>query len=262
MRRKLIGFIVANPEAVYQQRVMNGLLEQCSKYGYDCAVFSPLVQTCHFYREYLNGEVNIYELINFDKLDGVIVAALPLTEDNTTWVRDMVVRLLKEKCTKPVISLDMPLGDFPVVYTDDREAFSVITAHILDVHECRKIYFLTGLEGHAVSEQRLAGFRDMMEKRGLEVSPESVFYGDFWYSGGEALAERIAGGEVERPEAVICASDHMAIGLANRLVSHGIRVPEDIIVTGYDATSEAVINDITITSFQPEISKAAAEAVN
>lgn len=262
MRRKLIGFIVANPEAVYQQRAMNGLFEQCSRYGYDCAVFATLVQSCHFYREYLNGEVNIFELMNFDRLDGVVVATLTLTEDNTTWVRDVVGKLLKEKCNKPVVSLDMPLEDFPVVYTDDRSAFSVITAHILDVHGCRNIYFLTGLPGHSVSERRLAGFRDMMEKRGLSADESNIFYGDFWYTGGEALAERIASGELARPEAVICASDHMALGLANRLISHGIRVPEDIIVTGYDATPEAAINDITITSFQPEVSAAAANAIN
>lgn len=262
MRRRLIGFIVANPEAVYQQRVMDGLFEQCGKYGYDCAVFTPLVQTCHFYKEYLDGELNIYNMINFDKLDGVIVATIPLTENNTTAAKEMVETLLKEKCTKPVISLDMPLGDYPVVYTDDREAFSVITAHLLDVHGCRRIYFLTGYEGSAVSEQRVEGYKDMLAKRGMEIDPDCIFYGDFWYTSGEVLAERIASGEIDRPDAVICASDHMAIGLANRLASHGIKIPEDIIVTGYDATSEAVINSITITSYQPEISKAAAEAVN
>ncbi|MDE7294144.1 MAG: GGDEF domain-containing protein [Oscillospiraceae bacterium] len=262
MRRKLVGFIVANPEAVYQQRVMDGLLSQCRRYGYDCAVFTPLVQTCHFYKEYLDGEVNIYNLINFDKLDGVIVATISLTENNTTEVRDMVEALLKEKCRKPVISLDMPLGDYPMVHTDDRSAFSVITAHLMDVHNCSKIYFLTGMKGHAVSEQRVGGFEDMLKKRGMELDPDNVFYGDFWYTGGEALADKIANGEVERPEAVICASDHMAIGLANRLADRGFKIPEDIIVTGYDATSESAINDITITSYQPEISKAAAEAVN
>ncbi|MCM1578172.1 MAG: GGDEF domain-containing protein [Ruminococcus sp.] len=262
MKRKLLGFIAANPEAVYQQRVMDGLLSQCSVYGYDCAVFTPLVQTCHFYKEYLKGEVNIYNLINFDKLDGIIVATLSLTEDNTVEVKNQVEALLKEKCRKPVVSLDMPLGDYPVVYTDDRSAFSVITAHLMDVHNCEKIYFLTGGKDHAVSRQRVAGFEDMLKKRGKELDPDRVFYGDFWYTGGEALADRIACGELEKPEAVICASDHMAIGLANRLAKHGFKIPDDIIVTGYDATSESAINDITITSYLPEIARAAGEAVN
>lgn len=260
--KRIIGFIISNPEAVYQQRVMDGLFEQCRKYGYDCAVFAPMVQSCLFFKEYLQGELNIFELINFDKLDGVIVATLSLTDDNTVWVKEYVEQLLKERCRKPVISLDMPLADYPVVYTNDRNAFSEITAHLLDIHKCERIYFLTGGRDHAVSKQRLQGFLDLMQVRGIDVPDEWIFYGDFWYSSGEALADRIARGEIACPDAVICASDHMAIGLANRLVSKGINIPDDVIVTGYDATAEAVINGITITSFIPDIAAAAAKAVN
>lgn len=262
-RRKLIGLLLPNPEAVYQQRLMDGVFMQCRKYGYECAVFSPLVQVCHYYKDYLSGELNIFELINFDRLDGVILPAISLSEDNNKEVPAALLERLKRECTKPVVSIDLPFGDYPVIETDDRSAFSVITEHILDIHKCSpdKIYFLTGMEHYDVSKKRLGGFTDVYEKRGFEIKKENIFYGDFWYSGGEDLAEKISSGEVEMPEAVICASDHMAIGLANKLIEKGIDVPGKVIVTGYDATAEAAINEPAITTYVPDVVAAAAKTV-
>lgn len=261
-RRKLIGLIMANPEAVYQQRILDGVFAACHKYGYNVAVFTPLVQVCHFYKEYLDGELNIFELMNFDNLDGIIVAAISLSENQITWVCEYIGKKLKRECRKPVVSLDLPLEDYPVIYTDDRRAFTKIAAHVMDAHECRRVYFLTGMKGYPVSEQRLDGFKDLLISRGMPVDESCFFYGDFWYSGGEALAEKIVSGEVPMPDAVICASDHMAIGLANRLIEHGIKVPEDIVITGYDATAEAAINSPTITTYIPDVFQAMDNAIN
>ncbi|WP_432650303.1 LacI family DNA-binding transcriptional regulator [Huintestinicola sp.] len=259
-KRKVIGVLLSEPESIYQQRLLKGIFMQCREYGYDAAVFASLSKPGMFYKDYQEGETNIFELINFDLVDGVIVPPITLSGDPE--VQEHVLRKLQKECRKPVVSLDLPYGDYPVVYTDDRSAFASITAHIIDVHECRNIYFLTGTMGFTVSEQRLAGYTDMMKKRDIPVDDSMIFYGDFWYSGGEALADKIISGEVPMPEAVVCASDHMAIGLANRLVENGIKVPEQIIVTGYDGTAEAVLNDITITTCIPDIGSAAAETVN
>ncbi|MCI7767241.1 MAG: GGDEF domain-containing protein [Oscillospiraceae bacterium] len=259
-KRKTIGVIIAEPESVYQQRLLKGIFKQCEKYGYNAAVFCSLSKLGISYKQYQDGEANIFELVNFELLDGIIVPPITLSGDEK--VSEHVLERLKNECSKPVVCLDIPYGDYPVINTDDRSAFSSVTAHIIDVHECRKIYFLTGTMGFSVSEQRLAGYMDMMKKRDIPVDDSMIFYGDFWYSGGESLADKIISGEVERPEAVICASDHMAIGLANRLAANGIRVPEDIIVTGYDATSEAVLNDIAITTCVPDVAAAAGKAVD
>lgn len=261
-RRKLIGMIMAYPEAVYQKRVLDGLFAACEKYGYDVAVFTPMVQVCHFYQEYLKGELNIFELINFDKLDGVIVSSMSLTENRIFWVYDHICKKLKSECTKPVVSLGLPMADYEVMYTDDRQAFSEIAAHVFDAHGCKNVYFLSGTKGNEVSEQRIEGFTDFLKSRGLPVNENNIFYGDFWYTGGEALADRIISGEVPMPDAVICASDYIAMGLANRLIKHGISVPDQVIVTGYDAVAEAAINTPAITTYIPDVFTVLNDAVN
>ena len=260
-KRKLIGLILPNPEEAYQHRIMRGIFEQCRKYDYDVAVFSTLVPVSHNFQDYLKGEATIYDLMNLEELDGIIVGTLSVCKDGLTWLYDELLEKLKDY-DRPVISIDLPFGDYKTVYTDDTAAFSKITEHILDVHHCERIYFLTGMKGYDVSEKRLAGFTQEMAKRGLSVPEDHIFYGNFWYDGGAAVADKIAAGEIAKPDAIICASDHMAIGLANRLEKLGIKVPDEIIVTGFDATAEAAINDLAITTYRADVDVAAMKAVN
>ncbi len=261
-KRKLIGCILNCPENIYQSHILDGLMARCDKYGYDLAVFSPLVNATHFYKDYLHAEFNILELINFDLIDAVVVVSLPFIAMGDTSIFDNVYELLKCRCNKPVICLDMPMGDYETIYTDDTTPFSMITRHIFDVHKCKNVYFLAGSQTEGVEDKRLKGFVDECERRNIKVDDSKIFYGDFWYTSGAALAERIASGELEMPDAVICASDHMALGLANKLVQCGISVPDQVIVTGYDATQEAMVNELSITSFAPDNKGMAVQAID
>ena len=261
-KRKLIGLITSMPESIYTQRSLDGIFTQCDKYGYDVAVFTSLIHISSYHKDYLKGELNIFELINFDMLDGVIVDTIPLTEDHLTYVTDYICDKLKRECTKPVVSLNVGLADYPVVKSDDSDIFREITRHVLEDHKCKNIYFLTGMKDYSISQERLAPCLETMREHGLTVSEDRIFYGDFWYSGGAALADKILSGEVAMPEAVISVSDHMAIGLANRLAEGGVKIPQDIIITGFDATQEAALNDIPITSFEANVAKSAADAVD
>ena len=101
-----------------------------------------------------------------------------------------------------------------------------------------------------------------MAKYGLELKEEQIYFGDFWYTSGQVLARRYLSGELKLPDAVVCLSDHMAIGLVNTLIEHGIRVPEDVIVTGYEAENEASVNVPPITSYVSKQDVAGADAVD
>lgn len=257
-----IALITTELENVYQQRVMKGMFSQCAKYGYDAAVFSTLVDTTHSMKDNLKGELNIFKLINFDLFDGVIITPNPLFAMDDGTLESAMLEMFREKCHCKVVALDLPFGDYEVVCTDDTGAFYEIAKHIYEVHHKQKVYFLTGFQGYDVSRQRLEGFLKYTSEHGIRVPEEHIFYGDYWYTSGERLGDEIGSGTVEMPDAVICASDHMAIGLVNRLRAHGISVPGQIAVTGYDATQEAAFNDIYISSYEPRVCETAAMAVN
>ncbi len=260
-KRKLIGLITAVPESTHAKRVFKGVFKQCEKYGYDVAVFSPLAHLSTMYTNYRDGEWNIFELMNFDLLDAVLVDCVSLVEDNTSEFKDRIQHKLEKECTKPVVAIGMSLGNYPMVESDDGPVFRSITEHILDVHKRTDIYFMSGPEENEVSGVRAGAFQEVMQERGLSTDGR-IIYGDFWYTSGAALADRLVAGELAMPEAVICANDYMAIGLANRLRENDIRIPEDLIITGFDASQEAALNHISVTSFDSRTAKAAADAVD
>lgn len=260
--RKNIACIIIRPETSYQQRVMDGLLTQCRLYGYNLSVFSPLVDISHNDNDYLNGELNILNLVDYNSFDGIVIVPVPFVDSGNTIYVDKLYSKISAQCNKPIVTLDYRYNDHPVVYTDDTESFRNITRHLLDVHKCEKIYFLTGTEGFGISEMRLEGFLDVMKKRNKDVGEDCIFYGDFWYTSGEELAGKIISGEVEKPDAIICASDHMAIGAVRKLKKNGFKIPEDIIVTGHDATPEAILNFPSITSYIPSVARMAADGIN
>ena len=72
-----------------------------------------------------------------------------------------------------------------------------------------------------------------------------VFDGEWTRTGGRKAAEAIleAGGEL--PDAIICANDDMALSVIECFNEHGIRVPKDVAVTGFDALREAVMRGLT-----------------
>lgn len=260
--RRRIALLISDPGADYSQSVITGIRDQCAKYNYDLLVFSTMVKVCHPDKPYLDGERNIFRLINYDLVDAVLVASLVLVEDQVYEVLEQLESDLKQHCSKPVISLDLPLADYPVVYTDDRKAVRQVVQHLVQAHQCRRLYMLTGPKDYSVSEARAEAFCEQMRAEGLEASAAQIFYGNFWYTGGEDFANRLLSGEVPMPDAVVCANDYMAIGLTNSLIAGGIGVPEQVRVTGYDATKDAAFNSVSITTYNPDVYSMAAQAVN
>ena len=257
MKRKRICLVTISPESEYTSRVMQGVLSQCKVYGYDVVVVTAMVSVCNYYKNYLHGELNIYNLINFDLFDGFIITPIPMTEDQHMFLYNKLVEFFK-KCKKPVVALDKEFGDFPVIYTDDKTPFNKITEHLVRIHGCRDFDILTGQDDSQLSHMRLNGILEVLNANNIPMDENRIFRGDYWYTGGERLASRYISGELDLPDAIICLSDHMAIGLINRLQKNNIKVPDDVIVTGFGAA----INTPPLTSYVPNQAKTGAEGVN
>lgn len=260
--RKRIGVVTVCPESDFQQRVLSGIYAQAVQYNYDVLVFSPLAHVSTKSKDYVKGELNIFNLINFDLLDAVIVTPVPMQEEGNTYIVETLLKYFKENCKVPVVSIDSSFGDYPVVRTNEKIPFSQITDHLIEVHGCKDIAVLKGSDSFEGSKARLDGIIESMQRHGLNLNLAQVYDGDYWYTSGEMLAKRYLNGELNLPDAIICLSDYMAIGLTNELLKGGVKIPEQVIVTGFDAVAEASMNDTPITTFQPYTFETAGRAVD
>lgn len=242
---KRIGIIAGKVYRDINREMLKGILEQAFSEGFSASVFTP---TEGYYDERINNaEYNILNVINFSLLDGVIY--LPHTFATKT-CREVISGLLKEKCTVPVVCADAEDVSFLSLWYDERKESAEMVRHLINQHGCRRIWYMTGCEDMQCSHNRLAGYKDAMEEAGLPYSDEDIIFGDFWVNSAAQLAEEIADGKRSLPDAVACANDCMAAALCDGLAKHGISVPEDVRITGYDGTINAALHTPTISTYK------------
>ena len=255
-RRKRIAVLAADIANDYMNRICAGIEAQATAIGYDSIVLlmsfnintSPAIES---------GEENIYRLLSAENIDGVIfltgnIASFSLINWLTKHIETLGV---------PAVAIDNDYRSFDSIYADDTEIFEKMTDHFIDYHGCKKVIFLSGFQGLKPSESRAEGYRRSMKKHGFTVGRDDVIYGDFWKDSADSLAEEIGSGKRERPDAVVCANDSMGIFLCQGLSRRGIRVPDDILVSGYDGSREALESIPVLTTIYPENSMLGARAV-
>ena len=242
--RKRIALLVGQPEEYNQALFIKGFLEQSFLYDYDVCIFAMYQK----YQETQNreiGEAHIFSLIEYHLFDAFVILSDTI---QTPQVADRIEHRLKNCFSGPVICVDRESKYFPTVMTDHYTPTKRLISHLIEEHGYRDIAYITGKKWHPHSKQRLKGFLDCMEEHGIVVEPGRIFYGDFWYTSGSNIAELIMRDMEHLPEAIACANDCMAIGVAEALTKHGLRVPEDIAVIGYDSNTEGRLSPKPITS--------------
>lgn len=257
-KRKLIGVIISEVEGLYQNRLLEGIISQCFALDHDIAIFTTFIKN-NGMPEYKIGEKNIYNLINFELFDGIIVAGLTLAIPN---LQTEIEQRLKAECDCPVLYVDQSAEYYPSIYTDDETSAKKIVDHLIEEHGYTDIFCLAGAPEISSTINRVKGYKASLTEHNITIDESRISYdGNFYYQGGEALARKIISGEISKPQAIMAINDHMAIGLINEFRKHGICVPEDIAVTGYDATEDAAINKVMITTYAPPVAQIGAEAI-
>lgn len=260
-KQKILCLITNELEKIHGRQVCDGIFTQCQKYGYRVAVFASMTEFSLYFKDILAGEIGVYKVPEFSKFEGVII-------DSVTFVDDVGRDTMQELCGRlkdakvPVVCIGKPERDFYTIENSNEKVLRLICRHVTQVHGCKKICLLTGPKGEHEAEERLHVLKDELARQGIEVPEEYAVYGDFWYSSGESLATAIVEGVIPRPEAIIATSDHMALGVIQKLTELGVRVPQDIIVAGFDITEQGMLDEIPVTSAYSNFAECAAQAVD
>lgn len=118
------------------------------------------------------------------------------------------------------------------VYIDNVAAAGVAVDYLAMLGH-RDIAFIAGPPSSPISVDREQGFRLALQRAKLPAQAALVAAGDFSIESGERAAELLLS-QGKPFSAVFCSNDEMAIGAMRALVSHGLRVPEDVSVVGFD----------------------------
>ena len=191
----------------------------------------------------MRAEASVFSLIDFSITDVIIIMHEKIKSER---ISEKLIRLAKESGT-PVVIVDSKREDCVSICFDYKAGFEKVVSHVIEKHGVKSACMISGFKGNSFSEDREAVFREVLERNGIPFSQDLIYYGNFWAKpASQAAREIIDSGKV--PEAIICANDIMAINVCSVLQENGYRVPEDVIVSGFDGIDEINYSSPRLTS--------------
>lgn len=240
--KKIIGLCATRIQDEATHEYITELNRIVSKEGYSIFVYNTCSAVSADSYEG-STQTAIYEYMDFTILDLVIVFEEVLRNQAVT---DALIEKAK-KNDIPVIVIGNPHEGCINVKYDHGEAFAQVVRHMIEVHHMTRLHFMGGYKGNSFSEERLDAFRRVLKENNLPFDSSMVSYGNFYSHITEKETEAIiASGNI--PEAIVCANDRMAFAVCDVLSRHGIRVPQDVAVTGFDGIPETKFMIPSITS--------------
>ena len=186
------------------------------------------------------GEMNIFSLPHLEDFDGAIIFGNSIDFDE-------VFYSINDSCAKagiPTVSCGRKPDYGFFVTPDNYNGMKQMCEYLRDEHNVRKPYYLAGSRNNPDSNLRSKAIMDTFE----DFDPFDIYYTD-WDLGAAArcIDEYIKSGK-DLPDVFMCANDGLAIFAASQLQNNGIKIPDDVLVTGFDNTYSASVFDPTLTS--------------
>lgn len=195
------------------------------------------------------GEKTVFNYIDPAKYDAIILMAESFKDDDKT------VELIYKarEAHVPVITVDKEFFGCFHFALDYRNSFKLVVKHMIETHHYTKPVFFAGMKGNSFSEERLDVFREVLHDNGILFDPDNVYYGDFWSEPTKREMGRLLEKGIEGFDSIICANDNMALAVVEVLQENGIRVPEDIAVSGFDGAEVADFCSPVLTTSQSNV---------
>jgi Transcriptional regulators len=236
---------------LYFLEIFNGILEAATHHGQSASVFgisswwgearhADLLRLC-------DGRVDGLIFLGPHRLDPTFIASV---QQHTP-----LVAIHAEEAPPSLYNVDV----------DNEGGMYAATRHLIELGH-RRIAHLAGSTSPALPEagarERLAGYRRALEEAGLPFDPALVPEGYYVESSGLERTQRLLDAPGPLPTAFCCANDAIAVGCLEALRARGLRVPEDVSVTGFDGvlTSQVLTPPLTtVRQPLPELGRRAVE---
>nr|WP_294661817.1 GGDEF domain-containing protein [uncultured Blautia sp.] len=192
---------------------------------------------------YNSGEYNITRLPDLRTFDGII---LDLSNVSDASLKESFLARVRESGV-PAISL---LEDLPGLYysgLDNLTDFGILVEHLITEHGCRKLNYVGASPRNQENQKRLLAYRKTLEKHGILFEPERVIERSFEIKTGIRAFTEFQQKDL-LPEAFVCASDNIAVGVCLAAREAGFSIPEDFLVTGFDNEDKASYCNPRITT--------------
>ncbi|WP_028608840.1 LacI family DNA-binding transcriptional regulator [Paenibacillus harenae] len=227
----MIGVILPDITNPFFPEVLAGLDQEARSKGYTFFLCDTVSTNGNSYEQYVRESQYLNILIE-KQADGIIMIGgrINLARPGSDLVNEVVEA--GKRVPLLLINGNLPGEGLTRIYADEREGAELATQHLIDLGH-RNIAFVGGFRKMSNTLQRIQGFVRTMEKNGLQARKEWVLDGGFSVETGKSFLNRLLD-LPERPTAIFCANDLVAIGVMKAANKAGLQVPQDLSLVGFD----------------------------
>lgn len=220
-RTGLVGVVTLDLTIQYGLEIVRGIADELASVELEALINAS-------YHDSVRERDRI-EFLSRNLVDGVLLIA-PVLEEQT-------IALLRQRKT-PVVIIDPRRldTDLPRVTVDNYQGTRSAAEHLIGLGH-RRIAYIGGDLDLESSTVRFNGFRDAMLLAGLPVEEQLTAFCDFSYASGFRTASRLI--EEQRPSAIMTGADLIAFGAVDAARKHGLDVPGQLSVVGFDDLPQA-----------------------
>lgn len=204
--------------------------------------------------EYSYHYWTVTNLLCSKEIHSIIIVSNSFTNHITL---ECLVEHLKSISNKQVVSIAVPLeiNNSKYTHTVCEEAYDHAVEHFVTKHGCKRFAFFSASRINSPeSEERFLAFKNALNKRGISISEDDIFNGDF--TPGTAAAEfkeRVKSKDQLKYDAIFCANDYTLAGCIIACRQLGISIPDDVKLIGFDNCDFALITYPTMSSISQSL---------
>ncbi|MCR4932971.1 MAG: LacI family transcriptional regulator [Lachnospiraceae bacterium] len=204
----------------YFSRVLDSFKEVVEDNGYDITFIN-----CSKKRP---QRMSYLEHSRYRGFDGIVIACIDFTDPEVLELSNADI---------PLVTIDYMFNNRSSVVSNNYGSMATLMEYIVK-NGHKKIAYVCG-EDTAVTRNRLAAYYKVLEDNGIEVPDDYVMHGSYRStSKSEAFTDKLLERK-DRPTCILYPDDYSAMGGLNSIHKHGLNVPEDISIAGFDGINIA-----------------------
>ena len=223
--------------------IISGLEERLLENNYDMILFSANWE----------DQFSYLEKCQFRNVDGAILMGVPKDDPK-------LPELLNAKIPSVFIDLDISDDKASYIISDNEKGAREAVRHLAELGH-KKIAVIEGEEITIPTQKRLTGYKAEMKTQNLEIKDEWIIQGRFSVDGGVKAMEKILKLE-DRPTAIFCMGDEIAVGAMQTIKEAGLNVPDDFSIVGFDDIEISQYLNPALTTIRQQKDEMGIEAAN
>lgn len=230
---KMIGVIVPDIVTYFYSSIISGIEEIAKEHGYFIVISSS--------NESYQKESESIENLLRSRVEGLIVCLSQETNDISHFEF-----LIQNEV--PLVFFDRVPANLhvPTVTVDGVNAVKNIVRHFSE-NGCRRIAYISGPEYLSITRNRKKGFREGLEKCGLNYDPSLLVTCNLSATDAANATIKLLS-LPERPDAIFGINDTVAFAAMKEIKNHGLKIPDDIALVGFTDEFHSTVVEPTLTS--------------